>query len=253
MEHGGHLRVVTIDRSGIQTHEIKNDVFKTSVPSLDSHHEHEELTVDHFLKHLDEHDYVSEQKLAGGISSFNFTRKAFQERKWDGVSMKARGLFINRNTKEIVSRSYNKFFNIDERLTTKMHVLVNTLRFPVTVYDKANGFLGTVGYNSETDELVFTSKSYTSASGQKDGHAKCVEELFHKTFDASQIEDVKEYVKKRNVSLVFEVVLPEKDPHIIECKSDKLVLLDIVKRQMKYEKLPYEDVLCFVETFCVEC
>lgn len=66
--------------------------------------------------------------------------------------MKARGLFINRNTNEIVSRSYNKFFNIEERLTTKMHVLVNTLRFPVTVYDKANGFLGTVGYNSETDE-----------------------------------------------------------------------------------------------------
>ena len=108
--------------------------------------------------------------------------------------MKARGLFINRNTNEIVSRSYNKFFNIEERLTTKMHVLVNTLRFPVTVYDKANGFLGTVGYNSETDELVFTSKSYTS-SGQKDGHAKWVEELFYKTFDASQTEAMKEYVK----------------------------------------------------------
>ncbi|MCY7965794.1 metallophosphoesterase [Bacillus haynesii] len=253
VEHGGHLRVVTIDRSGIQTHEIKNEVFKTSAPPLTSHHEHEELTVEHFLKHLDEHDYVSEQKLAGGISSFNFTRKAFQERKWDSVSMKARGLFINRNTNEIVSRSYNKFFNIDERLMTKMHVLVNTLRFPVTVYDKANGFLGTVGYNSETDELVFTSKSYTSASGQKDGHAKWVEELFHKTFDASQIEDIKEYVKKRNVSLVFEVVLPEKDPHIIEYKSDKLVLLDIVKRQMKYEKLPYEDVVRFAETYRVEC
>nr|MDH3164014.1 RNA ligase [Bacillus licheniformis] len=95
--------------------------------------------------------------------------------------------------------------------------------------------MGTVGYNSETDELVFTSKSYTS-SGQKDGHAKWVEELFYKTFDASQTEAMKEYVKKRNVSLVFEVVLPEKDPHIIEYESDKLVLLDIVKRQMKYEK-----------------
>lgn len=76
-----------------------------------------------------------------------------------------------------------------------------------------------------------------------------MEELFHKTFDASQIEDIKEYVKTRNVSLVFEVVLPEKDPHIIEYKSDKLVLLDIVKRQMKYEKLPYEDVLCFLRHF----
>ena len=52
---------------------------------------------------------------------------------------------------------------------------------------------------------------------------------------------------------MFEVVLPEKDPHIIEYESDKLVLLDIVKRQMKYEKLLYEDVLRFAETFRVEC
>lgn len=78
MEHGGHLRVVTIDRSGIQTHEIKNDVFKTSAPPLTSHHAHEELTVEHFLKHLDEHDYVSEQKLAGGISSLTLRERLFR-------------------------------------------------------------------------------------------------------------------------------------------------------------------------------
>ncbi|MDI5791375.1 hypothetical protein PO124_32170 [Bacillus licheniformis] len=59
-----------------------------------------------------------------------------------------------------------------------MHVLVNTLRFPVTVYDKANGFW-------ERSATILKPMSLSSPQilyikRTKDGHAKWVEELFTK-------------------------------------------------------------------------
>lgn len=122
-----------------------------------------------------------------------------------------------------------------------MHHLVNHLQFPVTVYDKANGYLGTVGYNEMEDELVFTSKSYTSHVKQNQ-HASWVEELFYQTFGDVQVDYIKSYVRDHNASLVFEVILPEKDPHIITYDHDQLILLDIVKRQLSYEKAPFTEV-----------
>ncbi|MED4882750.1 RNA ligase [Bacillus smithii] len=250
VERGEYLRAVTIDKDGIHTHEIKNNVFKVTEKQPVKINE-DTISVEEFINHLDEHKYVKEQKLPDNISSFNFTKRAFDKKVWDDVTVKARGLFINTNTYEICSRSYNKFFNVEERKETKITTLANTLKFPVTVYEKENGYLGTVGYNSEKDELVFTSKSFTSKVQSAD-FAKWMEEMFHKTFNEDQENKIKKYIKENNVSLVFEVVLHERDPHIVEYHQDKLVLLDIVKRQMKYEKLSYEAVKAFGNMFDVE-
>jgi predicted kinase len=246
VEKGGHLRVVTLTPEGFETHEIKNNVFKIregEAPIIDE----KELTVEDFVNYLQNHEYILEKKLGDNISSFNFTKKAFQEKIWDDINIRARGLFINTNTKEIVSRSYNKFFNINERFSTKISTLADNLKFPVSVYNKPNGYLGTVGYNSETDELVFTSKSEID-----NDFANWFKELFYKTFDLEKVYLIKEYIKSNNVSLVFEVILPEKDPHIIEYPNDKLVLLDIVYRHIVYRKRDYEDVIMFGRTFGVE-
>ncbi|MGE6632196.1 RNA ligase [Bacillus sp. NPDC077027] len=251
VEFGGKLRVVSLTDQGINTHEIENHVFKPSTknqaPSIAP-----DISLDDFLNHLDQHEYVQELKLPNHISSFNFTKKAFSERQWDDVNVKARGLFVNMVSKEIVSRSYNKFFNIDERPETRMQHLVNHLQFPVTVYDKANGYLGTVGFNDMEDELIFTSKSYTSHVKQNQ-HASWVETLFYQTFDDVQVDYLKNYLHKHQVSLVFEVILPEKDPHIIDYDHDHLILLDIVKRQLKYEKLPYSEVKRLSEQLDILC
>ncbi|OLP66297.1 hypothetical protein BACPU_05990 [Bacillus pumilus] len=251
VEFGGHLRVVKITTDGIETHEVENPVYRASnqkqLMSVQS-----DITLDDFLAHLDQHDYVQELKLPHHISSFNFTKQAFSERRWDDVNVKARGLFVNMATKQIVSRSYNKFFNIDERPETRMQHLVNHLQFPVKIYDKANGYLGTVGFNQMEDELVFTSKSYTSHVKQNQ-HATWVEELFYETFDDVQVDYIKSYVRDHNVSLVFEVILPAKDPHIISYDQDQLILLDIVKRQLTYEKAPFAEVKRLSEQLGMSC
>ena len=53
------------------------------------------------------------------------------------------------------------------------------------------------------------------------------------------------YVKDNNVSLVFEVIDKDNDPHIIEYNENELVLLDVIKRTIKFKKLPYEDLVKF--------
>lgn len=246
VEKGGHLRAITLTEGGFETHEVKNNVFKIDQDNkaIDVDETIDEET---FIEYLRSHDMIQEKDLGDNLSSFNFTRKAFSDRNWDGVNVKARGLFVNVNTNEIVSRSYNKFFNINEREETKINSLADNLVFPVIAYDKPNGYLGTVGYNSEKDELVFTSKSEIRGP-----HAEWLKELFLKNLTGLQIDKIKEFLYCEKVSLVFEVIKVKEDPHIIKYPEDKIVLLDIVKRTVKYEKLDYSAVAEFGKQFGFE-
>lgn len=80
------------------------------------------------------------EKSFGNISSFNFTRQAFDNKEWDGITTKARGLYIDTKHNEIVARGYEKFFNFNEMSETKPESLSRNLVFPVRAYVKENGF-----------------------------------------------------------------------------------------------------------------
>ena len=60
------------------------------------------------------------------ISSFNFTKSAFYDKKWDDIVCKARGLFIDTKNWRIVARGFNKFFNINERPETNHTNILKT-------------------------------------------------------------------------------------------------------------------------------
>lgn len=217
---------------------IKNNVYNKNARKKNENVKIlKDLTVEEMLNYMLNHKYVKENFVTENISSFNFTHEAFKKGKWDDISVKARGLFINKSTKEIVSRSYDKFFNINEQEETKINTLADNLKFPVKIYDKPNGYLGILGYDSETDELFFSSKS--QAFGD---HAIWFKNLFMQKFDYNKIEELKEILKDENVSLVFEVILNELDPHIIKYDSDKLILLDAIKNETHFEKLSYESL-----------
>lgn len=48
---------------------------------------------------------------------------------------------------------------------------------------------------------------------------------------------------RKNVTLVFECVDMVNDPHIIKYDTSQLFLLDVVKNQLNFEKLPYSQVV----------
>jgi len=233
VEFGGELRIVCLTADGFNTISIKNNTFdnsiirKTQTKTL-------LVSEDNFVNELRNNKNIKERTF-GNISSFNFTPKVFYQKLWDEQTVKARGLFININSGKIVARSYDKFFNINETENTKISNLRKDLQFPVTVYKKENGYLGILGYDEEKKELVFASKS--SMEGI---YAQNFKNIFMKTFNNNDIEYIEKILKKNNASMVFEVIAPSFDSHIISYDKDKLVLLDIIKRNISFKKEKYQ-------------
>lgn len=234
VEYGGYLRCIQISSSGIDTTEIKNEVYK--LPEILTEVEIEEKSIAEIIKELRRNPFV-EEKAFGVISSFNYTEKAFFDSVWDEQMVKARGLFIDTKREKVVTRSYEKFFNTNERPETKLDMLQYKMQFPVTVYIKENGFLGIISYNEETDDLLIASKSSLEGSG-----VEWLKEILYSTVTSENLEAMKKYVKEHNVSMIFECEDPKNDPHIIDYSERKIILLDIVFNQLKFKKLQYDEV-----------
>lgn len=165
------------------------------------------------------------------ISSFNFKRDVFFNKKWDELNVHARGLFVNTAQNVIVARSYEKFFNIGERPETQPDVLAGRLKFPIKVWVKENGYLGLVGYDPEQDDFVFASKSSLTSE-----FAGWLRARFDALVDEKVRRELLLYLKSDGgKTLVFEVIEPEHDPHIVEYLKPELVLLDIVRNTVTFE------------------
>lgn len=239
VEFGGYLRCVDLTEDGFETFEIKNDVFKIEESPIISKQENNDCSIIDLLR---KNKNINEKNF-GNISSFNFSHNAFINDIWNEQTIKARGLFFNINTKDIIIRSYNKFFNIEENEMTQLSTLQRTLSFPVSVYKKYNGYLGLVGYDKESDKLIISTK--TSLNGK---YVEWFKEILNNKIK-DDIDEFKEYIKQNNCTIVFEVIVPEKDTHIIEYNKDDIVLLDIVANDINFTKYDYENILTFADKF----
>ena len=241
VEFGGSLRCVQVDRYGIHIVETENTVYKT--PEIISEQTVTSSSIADTLIALRSNKYIQEKKF-GNISSFNFTNKAFYNKVWDEQTTKARGLYLDTIKGEVVARSYEKFFNINERPETKFDMLQHKLQFPVTAYVKENGFLGIVSYNEYEDDLFIASKSTIDSQ-----FAQWFKEMLYEKVSAENIEKMKEFIKEHNVSFVFECVDMKNDPHIIEYSNSELFLLDIVHNDMNFSKYEYDAMVNIANQF----
>jgi len=233
IEFGGHLRILHLSGNEIKGIEIKNNLFKIK-EELDT--EVVNLEGLNLVNELRKSRLVRENKLTNYISSFNFTRDAFFNSKWNQLNIKARGLFLNTINGEIITRSYDKFFNIGEQKETSLDILPTKIKFPLTCWHKYNGFLGLVGYDSIKDEVFISSKS-TSDGEFSQMFAKILKEKI------TNFDLLKDYVKNNNCSLIFEVIEPNLDPHIIEYPKPNIVLIESVKRDIEFKTDSYEELL----------
>lgn len=232
VEFGGCLRCVDIVPGGSISYEIKNNVFREPEKSARTMSNN----VSDALIELRHNKYVTEKQF-GNISSFNFSPTAFQKNIWDEQTTKARGLFLDTEKFKVVARSYDKFFNINQREETKLDALQRTLEFPVAAYVKENGFLGIVSWNEYTDDLFITSKSDPEGP-----FSEWLRDMVYTKISKENLEKMKKYIKENDVSFVFECCDMEHDPHIIDYPESKLVLLDIVYNTLDFQKYNYEDM-----------
>ena len=111
IEFGGELRCVQVDKEGIHTIEVQNEVFKT--PEMQREQTVTSSSVADTIIALRSNRYIQEKKF-GNISSFNFTNKAFYDKVWDEQTTKARGLYLDTIKGKVAARAYDKFFSIQE-------------------------------------------------------------------------------------------------------------------------------------------
>lgn len=243
VEFGGKLRIVTLDKNGFETIEIQNEVFKLVEYKQDEPIELQGLDV---VNELRNNKYIRESKF-DNISSFNFTQEAFRKGVWDEQTIRARGLFFNTNNGDIVIRSYNKFFNINEKEITKIGNLKRNLQYPVTAYVKYNGYLGLIGYDSESDKLIISSKSNINSQ-----FSRWFEEILYNKLNEDKIEYMKNYIKNNNCTLVWEVITPKHDTHMIEYAEDNIVLLNIVCNTLDFKQFEYDKVVMLADELEVD-
>ena len=264
VEFGGEFRIATLTPHGVETLGVRNTRVRGGVTEeVDEVEKPDSITVTvqrpkssprpapvakpavqimatpAELATLRGHKMIREKVSASKphISAFNFTRDAFYTQTWDEANVTARGLFINNETGEIVARSFDKFFNIGERPNTSPEEIKDKMRYPVTAYVKENGFLGILGYDSKADELVFASKS--SVDGDFAGYFK---DIMTKQVSPQKLAGIKNYLREKGKSMVFEVIDPVRDPHIIEYDKESVVLLGAIDRSMKFHAEPLEEL-----------
>lgn len=243
VEFGGDLRVLQITKDSREMIKIKNDYFGNpeEVNEFNECKANVEIPI---LTQLRMSKDVRENELGNNISSFNFTHRAFRNKNWNKTTCKARGLFVDTEKDKVVARGYEKFFNVNEMEETKLEHLLQVFKGKITCYKKENGFLGIMSYVN--GELFLASKSTNEGD---------YAQYFRNIFDKSNIDKEKliEYLKQNDVSLTFEVIDIENDPHIIKYDESKIVLLDIIHNDYEFVREPYSEVQKLAKLINCEC
>ena len=246
VEFGGYLKVLQLTKQKMPIMiKIKNDYFAP----IEEVNEFKECRANvlkdiPMLEQLRNCKDIRETQLDNNISSFNFTKNAFYNKKWNGLTCKARGLFVDTEKNKVVARGYEKFFNVNERKETELEHLIVKFKDKITCYKKENGYLGIMSLVN--GEIFITSKSTN-----KGDYA----EWFRNIYENSDInkDKLEEYLKNNDVSLTFEVIDIKNDPHIIEYDKSKIILLDIIHNDYDFKKEPYEKVQELSKLINCEC
>ena len=225
VEFGGELKYIDITADTFTKNGIKNDIYDKDY----MRHEYQNMTQHVIFTQNEDINIIGNSKLvkvkkcSPNLYSLNFTSRVFHKRLWNESTVQARGLFVDRITGDVKLRSYNKFFNLNERPETELNNLANTLAFPVEIRTKENGYLAILGVIN--DELVFASKSTTEGM-----HVDLFKDLFKKLPTNLQ-EEIKELLKCNSCSMMFEVISQE-DTHIIKYDQDHLYVLDMIQNTL---------------------
>ena len=175
-----------------------------------------------------------------GVVACNFTRKAFYKGAWDAQTVRARGLFLDKNTGEVVARGYDKFFNIGQSgapatirdlATEAAREARDNERYNVTLRKKHNGFLAivsTIGGN-----LTVLSKSGITA------YSREAERILRDQIGDAGCERLRRVLADNNMSATFECI-SMRDPHMVYYTKDEMIFLDFIHNTPDYDPVPLD-------------
>ena len=225
VEFGGYLKYFVLSKDGEEYNGIRNEVYDKNYiennQKLLEDFKGEYYSTDDFeVNAIANSRHVKVKKLPNNILSLNFSEEVFHHSIWNDITIKARGLFVDSITGEVLARSYDKFFNIGERNNKEDEI--KELQYPVRLAMKENGFLGILSWDHRREKLIIASKSTTESE-----HAGYIKDVWNLVSEEVK-EQMLRILKQNNCSAVFEVIHPD-DPHIVNYHGQKrMYLLDFV-------------------------
>ena len=277
IENGGCLRILEINKDGLTTEiEIKNNTYKKEEKVTTNTEEKTDLEL---LKEMYHSEWVQVKNLKDNIISLNFTRDAFEKDKWNTITTKARGLFVDKTNGNVVARSFRKFFGYNRVAETTLPALKRTFKFPVIGYKKENGFLGIISkYNGKVRFFTKSSdggdyvnwfigalcNNYYICKPDRTTYTEVYNKEPHnqeeRAVKEATLSTLREYLEtrlqpliKEGYSYVFECVDPVNDPHIIKYKENNVVLLEVFKNQLKEEHVSWKELHKIADRLVVPC
>ena len=175
-----------------------------------------------------------------GVVACNFTRKAFYKGAWDEQTVRARGLFLDKNTGAVVARGYDKFFNIGQSgaPATIRDLATDAAReardnecYNVTMRKKHNGFLAIV--STINGNLTVLSKSGITA------YSREAERILHDQIGDAGCERLRRVLTDNNLSATFECI-SKRDPHMVYYTKDEMIFLDFIHNTPDYDPVPLD-------------
>ena len=232
VEFGRYLKYAELSDNGFIINKIKNNKFETLEKVAEGTETRDGFnTPNETINAMSRNRMIRCKNLDNNIASINFTESCFKKKTWNDLTVKARGLFVNKITGDVIARGYEKFFNYQERQDTTLNYIKNNYQFPLISYKKYNGYLGIISHFN--NELMFFSK--TTNVGEK---AERFKEIFYKYTTEEYRKQLLDILIEHNCSLTCEVIDTKYDPHIIKEYQDECIyLLDLIKNDLEYENL----------------
>ena len=175
-----------------------------------------------------------------GVVACNFTRKAFYKGAWDAQTVRARGLFLDKNTGAVVARGYDKFFNIGQSgapatirdlATEAEREARDNECYNVTLRKKHNGFLAIVA--TINGNLAVLSKSGITA------YSREAERILRNQIGDAGCERLRRVLADNNLSATFECI-SKRDPHMVYYTKDEMIFLDFIHNTPDYDPVPLD-------------
>lgn len=169
---------------------------------------------------LDDDPDVKNVELDDGIIANNFTREAFENNRWTPTTTNARGLFTRNN--EVVGRGFKKFFELGQTPTSTLE----SLGYPVKAYVKHNGFLAISFYDKDKQKVNVFSK------GGGESYSTWARQILKELGMYESLENYYDQTEFQDTSVLFEIVDPINDPHIVKYNNVHAYPLAVVNNDM---------------------
>ncbi|MEY8736479.1 RNA ligase [Lactobacillus sp. AN1001] len=186
-------------------------------------HEIDSIDGETFVSKVFSDENIKHVELEDGIIAHNFKRKVFDKGLWTDTTTHARGLFTKGD--KIVGRGLKKFFYDGQ---TKESTLDN-LEYPVRAYEKHNGFLAITFKDSDTGKIHIMSKG----GGEK--HSKIARDVIASDKSSNErydtvMDELKALLNEYpNASVLFEIIEPDLDPHIVKYTKPQAIPIAIIE------------------------